>query len=101
MSQDFLDIQYNHISLLKVMLLVESKFLADLFKISAEKQSPSGFTDISLPGVPKHLLTKLMQYLYQVGRGGDPNLFSSDPAQLGKKFRSGLNSKGKIIYIFI
>ena len=49
------------------MLINESSFLSDLFKISAEKQSPSAPTEISLPGVRKPILTKLIQYLYQVG----------------------------------
>ena len=48
------------------MLLGESEFLSDLFRISAEKQSPSAITDISIPGVSKAILTKVIQYLYQV-----------------------------------
>jgi hypothetical protein len=47
-------------------MLLQSSLLKKLFLISGEKQSESAPTDISLPGVQKNIMNKLMQYIYQV-----------------------------------
>jgi hypothetical protein len=50
---------------MKAMLL-GSSLLKKMFLISAEKQSESAPTEISLPGVNKNIMNKFMQYIYQV-----------------------------------
>jgi hypothetical protein len=47
-------------------MLLQSKLLKKLFKISGEKQSEAAPTDISLPGVDKGIMTKFIHYIYQV-----------------------------------
>ena len=47
-------------------MLLKSRLLKNMFKISGEKQSEAAATDISLPGVDKSIMTKFIQYIYQV-----------------------------------
>jgi hypothetical protein len=48
-------------------MLLQSKLLKEMFKISGEKQSEAVATEISLPGVQKVIMNKFLQYIYQVG----------------------------------